>query len=71
MKILHIIPSLEMGGAERLVSDMLPLMKTEYGVEVRVAVFRKSNTPFEQRLIDNGIEIIHLDYIALVCKTLG
>ena len=62
MKILHIIPFLEMGGAERLVSDMLPLMKTEYGVEVRVAVFRKSNTPFEQRLIDNGIEIIHLDY---------
>ena len=29
MKILHIIPSLEIGGAERLLSDLLPLLKEQ------------------------------------------
>ena len=36
MKILHVITSLEIGGAQRLLSDLLPILKEECESEVLV-----------------------------------
>lgn len=40
MKILHIIPSLNKGGAERLVTDIVRELAKREGVEVRLVIFR-------------------------------
>ncbi len=56
MKILHVITSLHTGGAEKLMVDLLPLMKSE-GHEVELLVFDGTPTPFMQQISDNGITI--------------
>lgn len=43
MRILHVIPSLAKGGAERLVSDIVAGLKQKEGLEVKLAVFRDDN----------------------------
>lgn len=60
MKILHIISSLEIGGAQRLVSDLLPLFKKQ-GIEATLLVYKKVGSAFENKLAENGIEIISLE----------
>jgi len=40
MKILHIIPNLLKGGAERLVSDIVHELSTREGIEVRLVLFQ-------------------------------
>lgn len=40
MKILHIIPSLSKGGAERLATDIVRDLSTREGIEVRLVLFR-------------------------------
>lgn len=59
MKILHVITSLRMGGAEKLMVDMLPRMKAE-GHEVDLCVFDGIRTPFYDGLEQCGINIIAL-----------
>ena len=61
MKIIHIISSLNIGGAERLISDMLPLMKIR-GVEISILVYKRIYNQFEEQLSNGGIKIINLDY---------
>lgn len=56
MKILHIITSLRTGGAEKLVRDMLPLMRDE-GHTVEVAVFDGTPTHLLTSLKEHGISI--------------
>ncbi|MDO5655730.1 MAG: glycosyltransferase [Flavobacteriaceae bacterium] len=58
MKILHFINNLGSGGAEKLLTDILPLMSKE-GLEVHVAFCnRKVNVEaYEKRLIENGITL--------------
>ena len=46
MKILHVISSLEVGGAQRLLSDLLPLVAKENLVSL--LVFKNTDTIFEQ-----------------------
>lgn len=60
MKVLHVISSLGIGGAERLISDMLPQMKTA-GVDVSLLVYRRQYNDFEKKLEDAGVAIISLE----------
>lgn len=59
MKILHVITSLEIGGAQRLLSDLLPLQaKTE---DVALLVYERVDNDFERKVVDAGVKIISLD----------
>lgn len=57
MRILHVITTLEFGGAERLMVDLLPRLR-DLGNEVELAVFKCSKTSFYKQLEEQGI-IIH------------
>jgi glycosyltransferase involved in cell wall biosynthesis len=56
MKILHIISSLEIGGAQRLLSDILPLMAKEN--EVTLLVNKEVDNDFATKIKSAGISII-------------
>lgn len=58
MRILHVINTLKTGGAEKLISEIVPLMIKE-GLEVEVAVFIGGDTPLLSSLINNGV-IVHV-----------
>lgn len=60
MKVLHVIYSLEVGGAQRLITDLLPEL-SNYGVSPAVLVNRRQNNEFEKKLEDNGIPIISVN----------
>ena len=64
MKVLHIISSLETGGAQKLVGDLLPIMNKFPKIEASVAVFHLTNSHIESSLKLNGVNIINLDCIA-------
>ena len=61
MKILHVITSLQTGGAEKLMVDLLPRMKAK-GHEVDLCVFDGVRTPFYDELEQQGVRIIPLGY---------
>ncbi len=56
MKILHIITSLELGGAEKLLSELIPLQK-ELGYDVELMILSDINSVFEKDLIKRGIKV--------------
>ena len=56
MKVLHIITSLNIGGAEKLMVDLLPQLKGR-GVEVELVVFVGNRTMFYDQLEREGIKI--------------
>ncbi|MFK2432081.1 hypothetical protein ACIXUG_11240 [Bacteroides fragilis] len=56
MKILHVISSLEVGGAQRLLSDLLPLVAKENLVSL--LVFKNTDTIFEQYIKEKGLLLI-------------
>lgn len=56
MKILHVITNLETGGAEKLLVDLLPRI-TQKGLDVELALFVSTNTPFFHSLKEAGIRI--------------
>lgn len=58
MLILHVISSLEIGGAQRLIADLLPLQQQNN--DVKLLVFRGVNTVFQRTIEESGIEIIDL-----------
>lgn len=59
MKILNIIPNLSSGGAEKLLSESLPLMKRK-GHEITVLLFNSINV-YSDLLKDSDVEIISLN----------
>lgn len=59
MRILHVITSLRTGGAEKLVTDLVPRL-IERGHQVDVAVFDGIGTPFMARLKGVGCKVISL-----------
>jgi len=59
MKILHVITSLRTGGAEKLVTDLVPRL-VERGHQVDVAVFDGLETPFMKQLKTQGCKVISL-----------
>lgn len=59
MKILHVITSLNTGGAEKLLVDMAPLYeKKEFQIDV--LLFDGTDTPFRRQLEKSGMKIISL-----------
>ncbi len=56
MKILHVITSLQTGGAEKLMVDLLPRLR-DAGHEVELAIFDGRVTPFYEQLQAEGIRI--------------
>ena len=60
MRVLHVISSLGIGGAERLISDMLPQMKATE-VDVSLLVYRRLYNDFEKKLEDADVAIISLE----------
>lgn len=56
MKILHVITSLYTGGAEKLMVDLLPLMR-ERGHQVELCIFDGTRTPFFEQLEKTKIKI--------------
>ena len=56
MKILHIITSLRLGGAERLVTDLLPRLR-DRGHRVELLLFDGTRTPLYEQLEQQNIPI--------------
>lgn len=56
MKILHVITSLNIGGAEKLMVDLLPRLK-QRGVAVELLVFVGNRTMFYDQLEREGVKI--------------
>lgn len=59
MKVLHIITSLNIGGAEKLMVDLLPQLKNR-GVEAELLLFVGNRTMFYDQLEREGIKITSL-----------
>ena len=59
MRILHVITSLEIGGAQRLLTDLLPLQATSE--DVTLLVYERVHNNFEKTLEQEGIKILCLD----------
>lgn len=59
MKILHVITSLEIGGAQRLLADLLPLQSEDS--EVTLLVYERVGNDLEKAIEKAGIEIISLN----------
>ena len=58
MKILQVITSLDMGGAEMLVTGLVPLLQAK-GHTVDVAVFQGFDSPLKRKLEQSGCHIFH------------
>ena len=61
MRILHVITTLDIGGAERLMVDLLPLLNNN-GNEVELLLFNGLETPFKRELVNKGIHVNQLSY---------
>lgn len=59
MKILQVITSLQIGGAEKLIVDIVPRL-LQKGLKVDVCLFNGKNTPFKQQLQSCGCKIYDL-----------
>ncbi len=59
MKILHVITSLEIGGAQRLLADILPLQNKENDVEL--VVLKDVDSAFKKVIVDSGVKIHSLN----------
>lgn len=59
MKILHVITSLQTGGAEKLMVDLLPQLR-DMGNDVELLLFDGTRTHFYKELERAGIKIHHL-----------
>lgn len=57
LRVLHIIDSMAQGGAESLVKDMIPRMRTR-GLDVALAVLTELDSPFERELRAQGIPFL-------------
>ena len=59
MKILQVITSLQTGGAEKLIVDMVPMYRKR-GLDVDVLLFDGTDTPFKKMLVEQGIKVFAL-----------
>lgn len=60
MKVLHVITSLYTGGAERLMVDLLPLLRNGDENQVDLLVINGVETPFKKKLEEAGIRVFAL-----------
>lgn len=60
IKVLHVISSMETGGAEKLLCEFLPALR-QHNIEPELLVFKRVNSVFEKQLENQGISIHSLD----------
>lgn len=60
MRLLHVITSLEIGGAQRLLSGLLPLQKSQ-GLDVTLLVYERVDNAFTKQIEEAGVPILSLD----------
>ena len=60
MRLLHVISSLEIGGAQRLLSDLLPIQKQQ-GLDVELLVNVNVENDFTAKISKAGVNIISLE----------
>lgn len=58
--MLHVISTMEMGGAEKLLCELLPALQ-KHGVETELLVFKRVHSEFEKKLENQGIRIHSLN----------
>lgn len=58
-KLLHVINSLEIGGAQRLLSDLIPQQAKT--MDVSLLVYERVDNDFEKKVLAAGVNIISLD----------
>ena len=61
MRILHVITTLDMGGAEHLMVDLLPLL-SGFGDQVDLLLFNGVDTSFKAELESKGIRVYELSH---------
>ncbi len=80
MRILHVITSLQIGGAEHLMVDLLPLLRSNGKNTVELLVFDGRYTPFMEELksrgiyihkLGNGGSVYHPKYIFKLIRYMG
>ena len=59
MRILQVINSLTLAGAERLVVDLVPCLE-QRGVEVSLLLLQILNSPFEHQLRERGVRLLRV-----------
>lgn len=59
MKVLQVITSLQTGGAEKLIVDMVPMYRKR-GLDVDVLLFDGTETPFKKMLAGQGVRVFEL-----------
>lgn len=59
MRLLQVINTLQMGGAEKLITELVPRILND-GHDVDVLVFDGKSTPFMNKLIENKVHVISL-----------
>lgn len=59
-RVLHVITMLDIGGAERLMVDLLPLLNNHVNMDVDLLLFNGVDTPFKKELEQKGIQIFEL-----------
>lgn len=65
MKLLHVITNLQMGGAEKLMTLLLPKLKN-MGIDVEILLLDGTDTPICQELRNSGIKLHSLGNITNV-----
>lgn len=60
IEILHIINSLEVGGAQKLLVDMLPLMNNER-MKVSLLVLKSVDSSFYTKITNEGVQVFSLN----------
>lgn len=61
MNLLHVINDLEIGGAQKLVHDLLLLQQKDPDLNVSCFVFKTTGSSLEKNLLANGVKIISAD----------
>lgn len=61
MKILHVIDTLHVGGAENLLVNSAPIFQNEYDCQIDVLIISNYNTYLKKQLSENGINTINLN----------
>lgn len=62
MKILHIITSLELGGAEKLLTELLPA-QIKFGHTIELMILSDINAVFKKDLEEKEVKYIYLNII--------
>lgn len=60
MKVLHVINSLEIGGAQRLLSNLIPI-QINHGLDISVLVLQVHENGFSKIIAETGVQILLLN----------